>query len=151
MVAPTINSYKRLVEGAWAPTTLTWAADNRTVAFRALPGGEQSCRLETRVVGSDTNPYLAMSACLAAGLYGIEKGLELNTPETIGNGYADPGAGKIPSNLWESTQAMKNSDVAKELFGEGFVDHFVSTREWEWREYSKAVTDWEVKRYFEII
>jgi glutamine synthetase len=151
MVAPTINSYKRLVEGAWAPTTLTWAADNRTVAFRALPGGEKSCRLETRVVGSDTNPYLAMSACLAAGLYGIEKGLELNTPETVGNGYEDLGAGKIPSNLWEATQAMKNSDVAKELFGEGFVDHFVSTREWEWREFSKAVTDWELRRYFEII
>lgn len=151
MVAPTINSYKRLVEGAWAPTTLTWAADNRTVAFRALPGGEKSCRLETRVVGSDTNPYLAMSACLAAGLYGIEKGLELKTPETVGNGYEDLGAGKIPSNLWEATQAMKNSDVAKELFGEGFVDHFVTTREWEWREFSKAVTDWELKRYMEII
>ena len=151
MVAPTINSYKRLVDGAWAPTTLTWAADNRTVAFRALPGGEKACRLETRVVGSDTNPYLAMSACLAAGLYGIEKGLELKTPETIGNGYEDLGAGKMPSNLWEATQAMKNSDIAKELFGEGFVDHFVSTREWEWREFSKAVTDWELKRYFEII
>jgi glutamine synthetase len=92
-----------------------------------------------------------MSACLAAGLYGIEKGLELKTPETVGNGYEDLGAGKIPSNLWEATQAMKNSDVAKELFGEGFVDHFVSTREWEWREFSKAVTDWELRRYFEII
>lgn len=151
MVAPTINSYKRLVEGAWAPTTLTWAVDNRTVAFRALPGGAKSCRLETRVVGSDTNPYLAMSACLAAGLYGIENGLELKTPETNGNGYADLGAGKIPSNLWEATQAMKDSKIANELFGEGFVDHFVATREWEWREYSKAVTDWEMKRYFEII
>jgi glutamine synthetase len=151
MVAPTINSYKRLVEGAWAPTTLTWATDNRTVAFRALPGGAKSCRLETRVVGSDTNPYLAMAACLAAGLYGIEKGLELKTTETIGNGYEDLGAGRIPSNLWDASQAMKHSDVAKELFGEGFVDHFVATREWEWREFSKAVTDWELKRYMEII
>lgn len=71
MVAPTINSYKRLVEGAWAPTTVTWGNDNRTVALRTLTGGSKSCRLETRVVGSDTNPYLALSACLASGLYGI--------------------------------------------------------------------------------
>jgi glutamine synthetase len=151
MIAPTINSYKRLVEGAWAPTTLTWAVDNRTVALRSLPAGSTSCRLETRVVGSDTNPYLAMSACLAAGLYGIENKLKLKLPETIGNGYEDKGAGTLPKNLWEATQAMKNSDIPKQLFGEVFVNHFVSTREWEWREFSKAVTDWETKRYFEII
>jgi len=151
MIAPTINSYKRLVEGAWAPTTLTWAVDNRTVALRALPAGSTSCRLETRVVGSDTNPYLAMSACLAAGLYGIENNLKLTLPETIGNGYEDAGAGTLPKNLWDATQAMKNSNIPKELFGEAFVNHFVSTREWEWREFSKAVTDWETKRYFEVI
>jgi glutamine synthetase len=80
MVAPTINSYKRLVEGAWAPTTVTWSVDNRTVAMRALPGGSKSSRLETRVVGSDSNPYLAMAACLAAGLYGVKKGLKLKQP-----------------------------------------------------------------------
>ena len=80
MVAPTVNSYKRLVEGAWAPTTLTWAVDNRTTALRALPGGASSTRLETRVVGSDANPYLAMAACLAAGLYGVRKGLKLTVP-----------------------------------------------------------------------
>ena len=151
MIAPTINSYKRLVEGAWAPTTLTWATDNRTVALRALPGGEKSCRLETRVPGSDTNPYIAMSACLAAGLYGIENNLKLQVPETVGNGYEDKGAGSLPRNLWEATQAMKNSDIPKQLFGEEFVNHFVSSREWEWREFSKVVTDWETKRYFEII
>jgi glutamine synthetase len=68
LFAPNINSYKRLVEGAWAPTTLTWGMDNRTVALRVLPGGKKSCRLETRVVGSDVNPYLAMAGCLASGL-----------------------------------------------------------------------------------
>lgn len=151
MIAPTINSYKRLVEGAWAPTTLTWAVDNRTVALRALPAGEKSCRLETRVVGSDTNPYLAMSACLAAGLYGIKNNLKLSTTETIGNGYRDNGAGLLPRNLWDATQAMKHSEIANELFGADFVAHFTATREWEWREFSKAVTDWETKRYFEII
>ena len=151
MVAPTVNSYKRLVEGAWAPTTLTWGIDNRTVALRALPGSDKSTRLETRVVGSDSNPYLAMAACLAAGLYGVRQGLMLTTPATHGNGYADKSHGVLPRNLWEATQNMRHSTLAKELFGEGFVDHFVRTREWEWRQFGAAVTDWEWKRYFEII
>jgi len=151
MYAPTVNSYKRLVEGAWAPTTLTWGIDNRTTALRALPGSAHSTRLETRVVGSDSNPYLAMAACLASGLYGIKKKLPLKIPATTGNGYADKKNGLLPANLWESSQAMKQSAVAKELFGENFVAHFTGTREWEWRQFSKVVTDWELKRYFEII
>ena len=151
MFAPTVNSYKRLVEGAWAPTTLTWAIDNRTTALRALPGSSSATRLETRVVGSDSNPYLAMAACLAAGLYGIANKLKLKTKATIGNGYADTKNGNLPKNLWEATQAMKTSAVARELFGAEFVDHYSSTREWEWRQFSKVVTDWELKRYLEII
>lgn len=151
MVAPTVNSYKRLVEGAWAPTTLTWGIDNRTTALRVLPGGAQSTRLETRVVGSDSNPYLAVAACIAAGLYGIKNKLQLTTPATKGNGYTDLANGVFPKNLWEATQAMKQSAIAKELFGVPFVDHFTATREWEWRQFSKVVTDWELKRYLEII
>ena len=151
MVAPTVNSYKRLVEGAWAPTTLTWAIDNRTTALRALQGGAASTRLETRVVGSDANPYLAMAACLAAGLYGIRRQLKLEVSATTGSGYANKSNGVLPRNLWEATQAMKVSTVAKELFGEAFTDHFVRTREWEWRQFGQVVTDWELKRYFEII
>jgi glutamine synthetase len=151
MYAPTVNSYKRLVEGAWAPTTLTWAVDNRTTALRALPGGETSTRLETRVVGSDSNPYLAMAGCLASGLYGIRNNMKLTVPATTGSGYADKQNGVLPRNLWEATQAMKQSSLARELFGEGFTDHFTGTREWEWRQFSKSVTDWELKRYLEII
>lgn len=151
MYAPTINSYKRLVEGAWAPTTVTWGMDNRTTALRVLSGGASSCRLETRVVGSDSNPYLAMAACLASGLYGIEKGLKLEQPASIGNGYEDLRFGKLPANLWEATQAMKNNNLGYELFGTAFVEHFCHTREWEWRQHAKAVTDWELNRYFEII
>ena len=151
MFAPTVNSYKRLVEGAWAPTTLTWAIDNRTTALRALPASSSSTRLETRVVGSDSNPYLAMAACLAAGLYGINNKLKLKTPATTGNGYADTKNGTLPKNLWEATQAMKTSPIAEELFGAAFVEHFTATREWEWRQFSKVVTDWELKRYLEII
>jgi glutamine synthetase len=150
MIAPTVNSYKRLVEGAWAPTTLTWAVDNRTVALRALPGGASSTRLETRVVGSDANPYLAMAACLSAGLYGIRQGLKLPA-ETKGSGYADKRHGVLPSNLWAATQAMKGSPLAAELFGEAFVHHFIRSREWEWRQFGQAVTDWELKRYLEVI
>ncbi len=150
MVAPTINSYKRLVEGAWAPTTLTWAVDNRTVALRALPGGSKSCRLETRVVGSDTNPYLAFAACLAAGLYGIRNKLRLQDA-TTGNGYQDDTHGRLPKSLEAANEAMKQSSVAKELFGEKFVTHFTQTRDWEIKQFAKVVTDWETKRYFEII
>ncbi len=150
MFAPTINSYKRLVIGAWAPTTLTWGIDNRTTTLRALPLGEKSTRLETRVVGSDANPYLALSACIASGLYGIKHQLTLQPP-TIENGYTDIQYGHLPSNLWIATQNMKNSKVAKELLGEAFVDHFCMTREWEWQQHNTAVTDWELQRYFEII
>ena len=151
MFAPTINSYKRLVEGAWAPTTLTWGIDNRTVALRVLSGNDKSCRLENRVIGSDTNPYLAMAACLATGLYGIKNKLKLKIPATKGNGYKDFSNGILPKTLDEATQKMKQSKIAKELLGEKFVDHFTQTREWEWRQHLKAVTDWEYRRYFEII
>ncbi|MBK7439373.1 MAG: glutamine synthetase [Saprospiraceae bacterium] len=151
MFAPTINSYKRLVEGAWAPTTLTWGLDNRTVALRVLSGGAASCRLETRVIGSDVNPYLAMAACLASGLYGIRHKLKLEQPAVVGNGYRDTSNGILPTTLIEATQQMKVSEVASELFGAPFVEHFTQTREWEWRQHLKSVTDWEYRRYFEII
>lgn len=151
MLAPTINSYKRLVEGAWAPTTITWGHDNRTTALRPLVGSEKSTRIEHRVVGSDTNPYLAMAACLGSGLYGIKHKLELNIEPTVGNGYEDSKNGKLPSNLLEASNKMKESPIAKEIFGDVFVDHFTYTREWEWKQFSASVTDWETKRYFEII
>jgi len=119
--------------------------------LRAFTGGSKSARLETRVIGSDCNPYLAMAACLASGLYGIENKLALDTPETIGNGYKDLKNGTLPTNLNEATDRMKNSEIANELFGDQFVDHFSKTRAWEWKQFSKQVTDWELKRYMEII
>ena len=102
-------------------------------------------------MGSDSNPYLAMAGCLAAGLYGIRNKLSLTTPPTTGSGYADKASGVLPRNLWEATEAMRRSPLATELFGEVFTDHFARTREWEWRQFSKEVTDWELRRYFEII
>lgn len=151
MYAPNINSYKRLVEGAWAPTTLTWGHDNRTTAIRILSGGEKSTRIEFRVAGSDVNPYLAIAASVASGIYGIENKLKLNTPMTVGNGYRNKTNGALPRTLFEATQAMENSEIAKSLFGETFVNHFTQTRHWEWNQSLKPVTDWEIKRYFEII
>lgn len=150
MFAPTVNSYKRLVEGMWAPTTVTWGIDNRTTAIRALSGSDKSTRIEHRVVGSDVNPYLAQAAALASGLYGIKNNLKLQ-PATTGNGYAEKKWGVLPRNLWESTEAMEKSELAAQLFGETFVKHFCASRKWEWRQFAKVVTDWELKRYFEII
>jgi len=151
MYAPTINSYKRLVEGAWAPTTITWAVENRTTAFRVINTSPAYTRLETRIPGADTNPYLAMAAALASGLYGVKNKLSLNIPATTGNGYQDDKNGKIPSNLFDAANIMKDSKIANELFGEGFVDHYTTTRLWECKQFAKSVTDWELKRYFEII
>jgi len=151
LFAPTINSYKRLVEGAWAPTTMTWGMDNRTVALRVLSGGKTSSRLETRVIGADTNPYLAMAGALAAGLYGIKNKLPLKQAATTGNGYLDSSSGRLPATLDEATKIMKQSVAARAILGDQFVDHFTQTREWEWRQHLKTVTDWELKRYFEII
>jgi len=151
LFAPTVNSYKRLVEGAWAPTTLTWGIDNRTVALRMMANTSKSCRLETRVIGSDVNPYLAMAGCLASGLYGIKNKLKLKQTATVGNGYKDYSNGVLPSTLKEATGQMKSSKLARELLGEKFVEHFTQTRDWEWRQHLKAVTDWEYRRYFEII
>jgi glutamine synthetase len=151
MYAPTINSYKRLVEGAWAPTTITWGVDNRTTALRVINTSIGYTRLETRIPGSDTNPYLAISAALASGLYGIKNKLKLNIAPTVGNGYQDKSNGSLHTNLFDAATAMQNSPIAKELFGEEFVEHFTQTRLWEHRQYARSVSDWELKRYFEII
>jgi glutamine synthetase len=151
MYAPTVNSYKRLVQGAWAPTSLTWGIDNRTTCIRALPISGKSTRIELRVVGSDANPYLAHAAALSSGLYGVKNKLKLSTPMTVGNGYEEKGQGSLPRDLSEATEKMKSSELARELFGDAFVNHYTYTREWEWEQYRKAVTDWEYKRYFESI
>ena len=151
MYAPTINSYKRYVTGAWSSTSVSWGIENRTAALRVINHNPDDARLETRVPGADANPYLSLAASLASGLYGIENGLELTIQRTTGNEYDNLHQVKLPKTLQEATYAMKNSPVANTLFGEAFADHFIKTREWECRQYEEAVTDWELKRYFEII
>lgn len=148
MYLPTINSYKRNVPGTWAPTNVTWGVDNRTTALRAIPGGSKSTRVENRLPGADANPYLALAASLAAGLYGIEKKLTLIAPTA--NAYASK-APPLPRTLEKAGSLFLASDVARDWFGSEFVDHFAATRQWEVREFRRAVTDWELARYFEII
>ncbi|MEE2787877.1 MAG: glutamine synthetase family protein [Myxococcota bacterium] len=150
LLAPTVNSFKRLVEGMWAPTRLTWAIDNRTVALRVIPGSPKSTRLELRVGGADLNPYLGIAAALAAGLYGIENQLKLEHAPIVGNGY-EADAEHLPRDLDGAADQLEASSIARSLFGDAFVDHFVQSRRWEARQYRAAVTDWELKRYFELV
>ncbi len=151
MFAPTVNSFKRLVKGHWAPTSASWGIDNRTSALRILNTGSKSTRIEHRVCGSDANPYLAMAASLASGLYGIQHNLKLDMPPDVGSAYEQTDRPVLPRDLAAATEAMKRSELSCELFGEAFTKHFIQTREWEWQESMQAVTDWELKRYFEII
>jgi glutamine synthetase len=152
MVASTVNSYSRLIPGFWAPTSATWGIENRTTALRAIPGSPSAQRVEYRIAAADANPYVAMAAALASGLWGIENEVEPETP-VDGNAYeAPPPPGlDLPRTLWEAAQRLKASETARALFGDEFVDHFAATREWEEREFRKHITDWELSRYFEII
>jgi len=152
MIAPTVNSYTRLIPGFWAPTEASWGVENRTCALRVIPGSEKSQRVEYRIAAADANPYIALSAVIASGLWGI-KNKVLPTNQITGNAYEQefPKEAQLPTTLWDAAQRLKSSSVAKELFGVAFVNHFAASREWEEREYRKHISDWEMERYFEII
>ncbi len=146
---PTVNSYKRSVENTWAPTSATWGRENRTTALRVIGDDPKSTRVEFRLLGADMNAYIGMSASLAAGLWGIQNEVE-PPPICTGNGYqaeAEP----LPRTLKEAVERLKGSDCARELLGEGFIDHYIRTREWEVRQFERAVTTWELERYMELI
>lgn len=151
MFWPTINSYKRLVDGFWAPVKPTWGLDNRTASFRVIAGSPKATRLETRCPGADVNPYLAMAAVIAAGLHGVEKHLKLDAPPITGTNEGAENIPRAPRTLIETTRRFRQSEIARDWLGDDFVDHFAATREWEWRQWLDGVTDWELKRYFEII
>ena len=159
LYAPVINSYKRYVEGTWAPLNTTWGLDNRTCAVRVINVNQGAIRVENRAPGADANFYLVFAATLASGLYGIEQQLEL--PERLdGNAYDAATVARalerghirpLARNLTEATDLFEQSEVAKAYFGADFVEHFVATRRWEVSEYEKAVTNWDRKRYLELI
>jgi glutamine synthetase len=152
MIAGTVNSYSRLVPGFWAPTSATWGLENRTTALRVIKGGASSQRVEYRIAAADINPYIALSAAIGSGLWGIEHRIEPDAP-IEGNAYEREHARKrrLPATLFEAAERLAASKPARALFGNEFVEHYAATRQWEEREFRKAVTDWELARYFEII
>jgi glutamine synthetase len=146
LYAPNINSYKRFARGSFAPTAVAWGLDNRTCSVR-LVGHGPSARLENRLPGGDVNPYLAMAAMLAGGLYGIENELVLE-PATEGSAY-DSGAPTVPTTLREARDAFSASSIAKAVFGEDVVKHYLNYADVELAAFESAVTDWELRRGFE--
>ncbi len=150
MYAPNVNSYKRLVPGSWAPTTATWGVENRTAALRLITPSEEGCRIENRVPGADVNAYLGFAAALAGGLHGIERELEC-PPAVAGDAYKTAEAPVLPKSLGEAVWRFSESAVAREYFGDAFVEHYVRMRTHELERYNEAVTDWERRRYFEQV
>lgn len=150
VVSPTVNSYKRYVPGVWAPIMPTWGIENRTCSLRVIgPGDGAALRVEHRQPAADMNPYLALAATLGAGLWGIEH--ELTLADEVRGDAAASDAAPIPRTLREANTALAGSAAAREVLGTEFVEHYVRTRDWEVRAFEAAVSDWELKRYFEII
>ncbi|MEN9581225.1 MAG: hypothetical protein RJA70_4234 [Pseudomonadota bacterium] len=150
LYSPTINSYKRTVPGLWAPLVASWGVENRTCGIRVVaPNDPSAIRVEYRQTAADINPYIAIASCLAAGLYGIENRLAL-PKQSLGDAGTD-GPQALPRSLEHATRLLSESEPAKQMLGAGFIDHYVRTREWEVRQFAKAVTDWELRRYFEMV
>ena len=147
--APTINAYKRFQPGSWAPTKLAWAHDNRTVGFRVVGHGN-SFRIENRMPGADANPYLAFAATLAAGMAGIEEGLDCGESHE-GNAYTDERLPALPHSLRDAIDLLESSKLARRAFGSDVIDFYVHTAQLEVQAFGNTVTDWEMKRYFERI
>lgn len=152
MIAPTVNSFTRLIPGFWAPTAANWGVENRTCALRAIPGSPKSQRVEYRIAAADINPHVALSAAIGSGLWGIENRIEPSRP-VVGNAYDQkcPRKQQLPATLFEAATRLRASSAARTLFGDAFVEHYAATREWEEREFRRHITDWEMNRYFEII
>ncbi len=146
-LAPYINSYKRFQKGTFAPTRITWSVDNRTAAYRLCGDGTGSVRIECRIGGSDLNPYLAIAAQLAAGIAGMEEGLELEAP-LRGDAYEGETA-MIPGTLNAAREALLGSQMLRETFGDDVVAHYARCAQWEIEEFERVVTDYEVARGFE--
>jgi glutamine synthetase len=147
LLAPNVNSYKRYAAGSFAPTAVAWAPDNRTCALRVVGHGP-ALRFENRAGGSDLNPYMALSAIVAAGLYGLENGLALEPPYE-GNAYRADDKPRLPRTLLEARDLFAASEVAQAAFGEEVVEHYVHAADVELAAFEAAVTDWERTRGFE--
>ncbi len=147
--APYVNSYRRYVPDSWAPTAVVWGEDNRTCGFRVIGDG-RGRRVENRIPGADVNPYLALAATIAGGLWGIEHELPLE-PAFTGNAYRSADVARIPSTLAEAIDDLASSEVAAQAFGPEVHHHLLNTARQEWAAANRAVTDWELARNFERI
>jgi glutamine synthetase len=147
LLAPNVNSYKRYAEGSFAPTAVAWARDNRTCALRVI-GHDAALRFENRAGGSDLNPYMALSAIIAAGLHGVREGLELE-PAYEGNAYLASDKPRLPRTLREARDLFAASAVGRAAFGDAVVEHYVNAADVELAAFESAVTDWERFRGFE--
>ncbi len=147
MLAPNVNSYKRYAEGSFAPTAVAWGEDNRTCSLRVVGHGE-SLRFENRAGGSDLNPYMALSAIIAAGLHGVDAGLELEPPYQ-GNAYLAHDKPRLPGTLRDARDLFASSEVARAAFGEEVVAHYAHAADVELAAFESTVTDWERIRGFE--
>lgn len=152
LCAHTVNAYRRLVPGNWAPRTASWALQNYAAAVRVVPEPEAACRLEFRLPAADTNPYLALAMTLGAGLWGIEHNVEPPPPITSGGpGETPAGATPLPRDLREATDRLDASEVAREIFGDSFIDHFVTSRRHEDDQVHRQVGAFERARYIESV
>jgi len=149
LFAPNPNSYKRYVEGTFAPTRIAWSYDNRTVGFRVVGHGA-SLRIECRIPGGDANPYLVYAGLIAAALDGIERGSDPG-PLFVGDGYADTSLPRVPESLPEAIDAFAGSDFVRAAFGDVVVGHLLHFARAEQKAHLRAVTDFERARYLERV
>ncbi|BFZ53792.1 hypothetical protein PYCC9005_000823 [Savitreella phatthalungensis] len=158
--APTINSYKRLVENFWAPVDVSWGLEHRLASLRLIsPANDpatakKATRIEVRVPGADTVPHLALAAIFGAGLRGIEMKLKIDLPPLghKGDPGSRPGSIRLAKDLREAVGLFaREGSIAREIFGDGFVNHYAATRHHELKLWQQAVTEWEVARYIETV
>jgi glutamine synthetase len=159
VLAPLVNSYKRLVPGYEAPTYLTWGRTNRSALIRVpmvSPGKSvEGTRVEVRCPDPSSNTYLAFAAMVAAGLDGVEKGLELGEPveeslfEMDAATIAAKSIKELPGTLGEALDELEKDDVIREALGEHVFSHYVNAKRAEWDEYRTQVSDWELERYLD--
>jgi glutamine synthetase len=149
LFAPTPNSYKRFAPYSWAGTSVSWSYENRSTGIRAIADHPDDARLEHRLPGADTNPYIAIATCLAAGLHGIEQKVQPPQPYE-GDAYATDQFEAVPQSLADALDLLEGSEVAREMLGEDFVGHYVAMKRFEADKYRQQVSEWEVRRYAEM-
>jgi glutamine synthetase len=156
---PTINSYRRMIAWAAAPTVASWAEDNKSTALRVLSRSPKSARIENRVAGGDANPYIVLAAVLAGGIAGIEHRIAPPPPLAVAGWGLPAGYPHLPTSITKAADALARDTLLAEVLGQDFCEYWINTRRWEWLMFNTTggdacadgVTDWELDRYFEMV